>query len=141
MAQQHQLKTNQNPRQNRYFSEGFKRQKVEEIEKNIVSIAELSKEYKVTRSSIYKWIYKYSLMRKKGERQIIEVESDTRKLLQLKEKVKELERIIGQKQIIIDFQEKLLEIVEEEYKIDVKKKLGFKLSAGSGKTGINITTE
>lgn len=141
MAKLKPIQWQDNPRQKRYFSEGFKKQKVEEIEKNLVNIAELSREYLVTRSAIYKWIYKYSVMRKKGVRQVIESESDTRKIQQLKEKVKELERIVGQKQIMIDFQEKMIEIAEEEYKIDIKKKLGSKLCGGSGKTGSNTTTE
>lgn len=141
MAKVDQLKFHENPRQNRYFSEGFKKQKVEEIEKNLVKISEICKEYHVSHAAVYKWIYKYSLMRKKGVRQVIEAESDTRKLLQLKEKIKDLEQIIGQKQILIDFQQKMIEIIEEEYKIDIKKKLNSKLSAGSGKTGSNTPTK
>jgi transposase-like protein len=141
MAKVDQLKFHENPRQYRYFSEGFKKQKVEEIEKNLVKISEICKEYHVSHAAVYKWIYKYSLMRKKGVRQVIEAESDTRKLLQLKEKIKDLEQIIGQKQILIDFQQKMIEIIEEEYKIDIKKKLNSKLSAGSGKTGSNTPTK
>lgn len=137
MAKPNQLKIHQNTRQYRYFSEGFKKQKVEEIEKNLVKISEICREYQVSHAAVYKWIYKYSVMRKKGVRQVIEAESDTRKLLQLKEKIKDLERIIGQKQILIDFQQKMIDIAEEEYKIDIKKKLGSKLSAGSGKTESN----
>ena len=141
MANPEQLKIQQSQRQNRYFSEGFKRQKVEDIEKNLIKVSELSREYQVTRAAVYKWIYKYSRMRKKGIRQVVETDSDTRKLIQLKEKIKELERIVGQKQILIDFQEKMIEIAEEEYKVDIKKKLGSKLSAGSGKTGLSTITE
>jgi transposase-like protein len=141
MANPEQLKIQQRARQNRYFSEGFKRQKVEDIEKNIVRISEICREYQVSAAAVYKWIYKYSRMRKKGIRQVVETESDTRKLLLLKDKIKELEQIIGQKQIIIDFQEKMIDIAEVEYKVDIKKKLGSKLSAGSGKTGTNTITE
>lgn len=141
MAKPEQLKKQTNLRVNRYFSEGFKRQKVIEIEKNLTRVTEISREYEVSRSAVYKWLHKYSQMRKKGIRQIIEAESDTRKLLQLQEKIKELERIIGQKQILIDFQNKMIEIAEEEYKVDIKKKLGSTLSAGSGKTGSSTNTK
>ena len=102
-------------RQYRYFSEPFKRKKVEEIEKNLVSIADISREYQVSRTSIHRWIYKYSLMRKKQERQIVESKSDTLKIKQLQARVKELEQIVGQKQILIDFKEKMIEIAEEQY--------------------------
>jgi len=44
---------------NRYFSEGFKRTKVEEVEKNLTTVWEIGKEYQVSRVAVYKWIYKY----------------------------------------------------------------------------------
>lgn len=138
MARLEQLKNDQQHRQNRYFSEDLKRSKVKELERNLVTISELSREYQVSRTSIYKWIYKYSTNRKRQERQIVESMSDTRKIKELQEKIKELERIVGQKQIQIDFKEKMIEIAEEKYGIDIKKKKGSRLSSGSGKTEKNI---
>lgn len=128
-------------RQNRYFSEEFKRKKVREIENNLTTIAEVRKEYQVSGTAVYKWIYKYSRMRKKKEKQIIESKSDTRKIQQLKEQIKELERILGQKQILIDFQEKVIELAEEEYKIDIKKKFGDDHSFGFGSTKKSTPTK
>src|SRR5579863_6571148 len=124
MARTEQFKENSKERQMRYFSESFKKAKVIELEKNLTTVAELSREYEVTSSAIYKWIYKYSVMKKKGLRQVIETESDTKMIIALKEKVKELERIIGQKQIQIEFKDKMIEIAEDIYKIDLKKKFG-----------------
>lgn len=126
-------------RQNRYFSDSFKREKIKEIEGNLTTIADISREYQVTRSAIYKWIYKYSTMRKKSVKQVVETESDTQKITVLREKIKELEQSIGQKQILIDFQDKMIELAEEEYGVDIKKKYGTKRSSGSG-TGENNTT-
>ena len=80
-------------------------------------------------------------MRKKGLKQVVEAKSDTRKLLLLKEQIKELERTIGQKQIKIDFLEKMIELSEEEYNIDIKKKATMPPLAGSGLTGKNIITK
>lgn len=127
-------------RQNRYFSEEFKRQKVKDLERNLVTIAELCREYRVTRASVYNWIYKFSTNRKKQERQIVERMSDTRKIQELKDRIKELERIIGQKQILLDFREKQIEIAEEMYQVDIKKKLSSPPTDGSGKTGKDIHT-
>ena len=127
-------------RPNRYFSEALKRKKVKEIESNLVSIGEICKEYKVSRTSVYRWIYKYSAMRKKQERQIVESKSDTIKIKQLKERVKELEQIIGQKQILLDFKEKMIETAEEKYGVDIKKKFGSKAWSGSGSTEENTPT-
>ncbi len=130
-------KLNSQERQNRYFSEDFKRKKVREIERNIASIAEISREYQVSKTSVYKWIYKYSNMKKKGVRQVVEARSDTRKIQQLKEQLKELERVIGQKQLMIDFQQKAIELAEKEYNIDIKKKYGGKPFSGIGITESN----
>lgn len=126
---------------NRYFSEGFKRQKVEDIDKNISTVSDICREYEVSPTSVYKWIYKYSRMRKKGIKQVVEAESDTRKLILLKEQVRELERIVGQKQVIIDFQNKVIDLAEEEYGVDIKKKFGSKPYTGSGITEHNIITK
>ena len=137
MAKREQISLTRQERQNRYFSESFKRGKVLEIEKGLIGVSELAREYELTRSAIYKWIYKYSGMRKKKERLILENDSDTRKLQLMKEKIRELERIIGQKQILIDFQQKVIELAEEEYKVDIKKKFGEKPYSGTGSTESN----
>ena len=128
-------------RHNRYFSEEFRRQKVKELEKNMVTVAEICKEYEVSRTSVNRWIYKYSMKVKKGERQVVEKKSDTRKISELKERIKELEQIVGQKQLKIDFQEKMIEIAEEMYQIQIKKKLNSKQSSGSGVTGTSTTSK
>lgn len=125
-------------RQMRYFSEGFKKQKVRDIERNLCKVRDICKEYEVSDTAVYNWIYKYSAMRKKVERQVVESESDTKKILALREHVKELERIIGQKQLLIDFQEKVIELAEQEYKLDIKKKFGGKPLSGTGITGGSI---
>ena len=119
---------------NRKFSEDFKRKIVSELDRNLITVAEVSRQNQVTRAAIYKWIYKYSPMRKKGLKQVIEANSDTRKLLLMKEEIKELQRIIGEKQIMIDFKDKMIELAEEEYKLDIKKKFSGGQLPGSGTT-------
>lgn len=128
-------------RQNRYFDEEFKRRKVSEIERGITRVSEIKREYQVSESSIYAWICKYSRMRKKQERMVVESMSDTRKITALKEKVKELERIVGQKQIQIDFSDKMIELAEAEYGIDIKKKYSTPRSDGSGQSGKGTPTK
>ena len=71
--------------------------------------------------SVRRWIAKFSSMKEKKERLIVESQSDTVQLLELKKKVAELERVVGQKQLLIDFQQKMIELAEEEYRIDIKK--------------------
>ncbi len=122
-------------RMNRTFSDDFKRKIVSDLDRNLVTVAEVGRQYQITRTAVYKWIYKYSPMRKKGLRQIVEASSDTRKLLLMKEEIRELQRIIGEKQIMIEFKDKMIELAEEEYKLDIKKKFSGARSSGSGSTG------
>ena len=80
-------------------------------------------------------------MVKKGVKQVVERKSDTKKISELKERIRELEQIIGQKQLMIDFQDKMIEIAEQTYDVDIKKKLGSKASSGSGVTGKHMNTK
>ena len=119
---------------NRRFSEDFKKGKVKELERNLTSINDICKTYYVSRTSIYKWIYKYSIMAKKNVRQVVEAKSDTKKIQALEERIKELERLVGQKQILLEFKDKMIEIAEKTYGVDIKKKVSSKPSFGSTST-------
>jgi len=141
MATLQELKSKANLRVTRYFSEEFRKKKVYELDKKITTIGEVCREYEVSYTAVYKWIYKYSLMRKKGLKMVVESESDTVKLKALKEHIAELEKLLGQKQFAIDFLEKQLEFASEEYGIDLKKKFSGKLSPGSGNTEDNTATK
>ncbi len=107
---------------NRTFSEAFKRQKVKEIEEKRVTIKQLCDIYEVSRTSVYNWLYKYSAQRKRGEKLVLQMDSETLKTKQLLNQVAELERIIGQKQLQIDLLEKTLSIASTEVGYDLKKK-------------------
>jgi transposase-like protein len=123
------------PQYLRSFSEDFKRSKIRELERNISSISDICKTYSVSRTSVYRWIYKYSAMTKKQVKQVVEAKSDTQKIKVLQERIKELERIIGQKQLLLEFKDKMIEIAEATYNVDIKKKVGSKLSSGTTSTG------
>ena len=138
MANRKTFKMSTDERQLRTFSESFKIQKVQEIERKQTKVSEICKQYELTGVAVYKWIAKYGSMKKKKERIIIESESDTKQLLELKRKVAELERIVGQKQILLDFKDKMIDIAEEMYGVDIKKKLSEKPSNTTGKDGKDI---
>ena len=122
-------------RRNRQFSEDFKRKKVSELDRNLITISELCREYQISRTSVYRWLYLYSRMKKKHVKQVVEANSDSRKLLQMKEEIKELQRIIGEKQILLDFKDKMIELAEGKYGVDIKKKFSGKPSSGTGTNG------
>ena len=128
-------------RNTRYFSEDFKRKKVKELDKRITSIADICKEYEVSNTAVYKWVYKYSLMHKKGVKMVVEPESDTARIKALKQHISELEQLLGKKQFEIDFIKKQMEIASEDYGVDFKKKPSGQASSGSGNTGESTTTK
>ena len=119
------------PEFQRSFSEEFKKSKIRELEKNLSSVSDICKTYSVSRTSVYRWIYKYSVMAKKQVKQVVEAKSDTQKIKALEERIKELERIVGQKQLLLEFKDKMIEIAEADYGVDIKKKVGSKLSSGT----------
>jgi len=125
------------PDYHRYFSEDFKKKKIRELERNITSVSDICKTYSVSRTSLYRWIYKYSAMAKKQVKQVVEAKSDTQKIKALEQRIKELERIIGQKQLLLEFKDKMIEIAEATYNVDIKKKVGSRLSSGTTSTGRN----
>lgn len=105
----------------RLYSEVFKKRMVHLFESGQRTVLELSKEHDFSQQALYKWVYRYSMYNKKGV-QIVEMnDSQTSKVKQLEHQVKELEQAIGRKQIRIDYLEKLFELAQEHYGIDLKK--------------------
>lgn len=138
MATREQFKMSLDERRSRRFSDSFKIQKVREVEMRKTKVSEICKQYEVRATNVYKWIDKFGTMKKnKHERLIVETASDTAQLLALKKQVAELERIVGQKQILIDFKDKMIEIAEEVYGVDIKKKFSSEPSSTTGNTENN----
>ena len=137
MATRDKFELSTKERSKRIFSEEFKKQKVREIEQKQTTIAAVSKAYQVRYSNVCKWINKYSTTYKKGVRLVVEMESETKKLIALQARIAELERIVGQKQLTIDFQAKMIELAEQAYGIDIKKKQETKPSSTSGNSENN----
>ena len=125
-------------RQNRRFSEEFKRDKVKKIESKRLKVSQVCDFYEVTSAAVYKWLHKYGQKTEKGVKIVIEMESEEYRTKQLLERVAELERIIGQKQLEIDYLDKLLVLESQELGYDLKKKHAPKLSSILG--GKNETT-
>jgi len=119
-------------RSNRTFSESFRKSKVKEILEKRLTVGQVSELYQVSRTSVYKWIYKYSNL-EKGTKQVIEMESESLKTKQALERIAELERIVGQKQLEIDLLNNTLKLSSEELGYDLKKKYEPKLSKSIGK--------
>ncbi len=113
-------------RQRRSFSEAFKREKVQELSSGLYSIRSFCKLWGISLGTAYKWLYRYSPEHKQGTVMVIQKESEATKTNELLVKVAELERLVGQKQMQLDYLEKLVEIASEEYGIDIKKNFNVK---------------
>ena len=121
-------------RKQRRYSEEFKRRLVSDFEKGKLSVPQLEKLHGVPHATIYRWIYKFSIFNESVFRVIEMKDSSNKKMKELEARVKELERTVGRKQIMIDYLEKMMEIAKDELDIDIKKNFGTPQSNGSGKT-------
>jgi transposase-like protein len=129
------LKTGKRIQSQRRFSEEFKRKLVEDFERGEMSVPQMERHYGVSNVLIYKWIYKFSIYNEKNIRIVEMKDSQTNRVRELEEKVKELERTVGQKQIMIDYLEKMIDLAKETYSIDIKKNSNTPPSGGSKPTG------
>lgn len=121
MAKREQFSLTLAERRRRSFSETFKRDKVREIELGLVRISEVKRQYNVSDTAIYNWIRRFGTQEKTPERLIIETMSDTIALKELKERIAELERLVGQKQIEVEYYKKMIDLAQEHYGIAIKK--------------------
>ena len=124
-------------RSKRIFTEEFKRERVKEYERGEFSVSELSKLYDIHSVVIYRWIHKYSTYNKKRSILVEVKDSSNKKLKEYEKRIAALERALGQKQLRIEFLEKMVDLAEEEYDVDIKKNSSTPRSPGSKKTNKN----
>jgi len=116
------------------FSDEFKQRIVSDFESGRYSVPQLERLHGINNRSIYNWIYKFSTFNEKGYRILEMKKSTTSKVKDLEERIKDLERVVGQKQIKIDYYEKMIDLAKEELYIDLKKNFDTPQSTGSVKT-------
>ena len=105
----------------RTFSESFKREKVDLIDRGKLSVKELSKIYEVSDRAVYSWLKKFSKYAT-GERVVVEKISEAKKNIELHQQVRELEQALGRKQLELDYYKEVVNIISEEEGEDVVKK-------------------
>lgn len=67
------------------------------------------------------WIQKFGNMKAKKKQSIVETESIAQQISALNNRIAELEGMLVQKQILIDFKDKMIELMELEYRYNSKK--------------------
>lgn len=121
-------------RQSRTFSATLRKEVVHLIETGKLSVTGAAREYQVSATSIYRWIYRYSTYNKKGAILVVDKHSQSQKIKQLQQKVAQLEQAVGHKQMQIDYYEKFIDLASVEVGEDLKKKYDCAVSSGFSKT-------
>jgi transposase-like protein len=114
----------------RVFSSDLKAKLVKDIVEKRATVLQISKLYAVTCAAIYKWLDKYSPTYTKTVQIVVQMESEAEKTKSLLERVAELERALGRKELQLMYFEKLIEFTSRDVGYDVKKKAVQKLSNG-----------
>lgn len=116
--------SSQKVRRQRRYSQDFRQARVDDFEKGTFSVAQLSRLYHIRISTLYGWISRYSRYPKTSA-VIVEVpKSQQEKVKSLESRVAELERLLGRKQIQLDYYEAFVEELQDSG-VDVEKKAIF----------------
>lgn len=120
------------PRQIRVFSKELKKKLVEDIELKKIKVRDVVNLYRVSDTSVYKWLNQYSSINKTGVKMVVESESTETKFDKLLGRISELECNVGKKQLEIEFLNKVIDICSEKLGYDVKKKITMTQSNSIG---------
>ena len=99
----------------------FKLEKVDLLDSGKISVREICEIYGVSETAVYKWKRKYSKL-ERSERMVVEKISEELKNKELLHRIKELEQIVGKKQIELDYYKTAIEEITEEVGEDLLKK-------------------
>jgi transposase len=104
------------------YSMSFKLQIVQEIERGQLTVTEATKTYGIqNRTTVVNWLKKFGnlfTMSKSPEQKIMELEAKV-KLLEKQKSFLERQAFVADKKVIIF--DMMIDIAEEEYKIDIRK--------------------
>jgi transposase-like protein len=109
-------------KRHRIFSDDFKKSRVMEIEQGLYRVVDISRLYEVSSTSVYQWLYRYGVKYQKGVRMVVEQESEQSRRLALESRVAELERLLGQKQVELEYLNRVIKEGDELLGCDLKKK-------------------
>ncbi len=134
----HEAKQKLQIRERRIFSEEVKKKAVKDLTSKRITIKALMNEHQISYQSVYTWLYKYSPYHDQKCTLVVQMKSEETKNSELQKRVADLERVVGQKQLEIDFLNKLLEIGSSELGFDLKK--NFNTPPSNGTDGIGKNT-
>lgn len=130
----HESKQKLEIKERRIFSEEVKKKAVKDLTSKRITIKTLMNEHQISHQTVYKWLYKYSPYHEQKCTLVVQMKSEEIKNSELQNRIGELERIVGQKQLEIDFLNKLLQIGSSELGFDLKKNFNTPPLNGTGAT-------
>jgi len=128
-------------RERRVFSEDLKKKIVKDLVSKRATIRSVMTEHQVSGNTVYRWLYKYSSHHEQKCTLVVQKESEELKNSGLRKRIAELERVVGQKQLEIDFLNKLLEIGSGELGFDLKKSFSPPPLNGTGSINEGTATD
>jgi transposase-like protein len=105
----------------RTFSTAFKKEKVDLLDSGKLTVKELGTLYEVSQTAIYKWKKKYSKL-DESERVVVEKISESNKNIELLKRIRDLEQVIGRKQLELDYYKTAIDVLSEQTGEDILKK-------------------
>lgn len=105
----------------RRFSEELKMSLVKEYEEGKTTIKEISRQYHVSSTAVYKWLKKYSYFEQNQVLVVEKKESQTERLKHLEQRIKSLEQEVGRTALEKRYLEMVLSKASEYYEVDLKK--------------------
>ena len=114
----------------RSFSEEARKSIVREIEAGLTK-AEACRRYDVCYTTLYRWFDKYSKGYRRQQRTILETKEQANSYKALQAELNKAYELLGRSQKEVVFLSKLIDLVSEEYGIDLKKNFGTRLSNNS----------
>lgn len=117
----------------RSFSEELRKELVGHIEAGRFTVSQVTREYGVSSRAIYNWLDKYSRSLKKGTRIVMEKDSVDKTISELQKQIRELEAALGRKSLESDLYKTMVDLASKEFKIDIKKNFGDRLSTDYNK--------
>lgn len=118
----------------RCFSEELRKEIVQLIESGQMGVTQAQREYDIgSPQTIYTWLYKYSRNLRKGTRLVMEKDSKEQSIADLRQQVKELQAALGRQAMETDIYKGIVDLASQEFKIDLKKNFGNRLSESKKK--------
>ncbi len=110
------------PEVRRTFSTEFKRSKVKQIASGLVGVSEVARELGTSRTTVYNWVHLFG-NQEKATHVVVQLDSEEQRTKLLRNELHELERVVGRKQMEIDYLNTLIDVSSQELGFDLKKTL------------------